>query len=360
MAERRIRVAAERPYDVVLGPGVKDHLTALVGDSARVAVIHPYPLSPVAQRLLPGRPGVQLVAVPDGEAAKTPEVLAGCWHGLAQSGLTRDDIVVGVGGGATTDLAGFVAATYLRGLAYIAVPTTVLAMADAAVGGKTGIDLVEGKNLVGAFYEPQAVLADFDLLAGLDRREVVSGAAEIVKCGFIADGRITETVATTPQALLDPAGGVFADCLARAIEVKAGVVTRDFREATSAGAQIGREALNYGHTLAHAIETLTDHRWRHGEAVSVGMVFAAEVARRLGLLSQVEVDLHRHLLAAVGLPVSYSGPAFDKVRSAMALDKKARGRTLRFVLLNGLTRPVVRAGIEERLLLDAYEALAVA
>jgi 3-dehydroquinate synthase len=360
MAERRIAVAGERPYDVVLGHGVSAQLAGLVGEDQRVAVIHPHPLSRRAQRLLPGRPGVQLIAVPDGEAAKTPEVLAGCWHGLAQSGLTRDDYVVGFGGGATTDLAGFAAATYLRGVAYIALPTTVLAMADAAVGGKTGVDLTEGKNLVGAFYEPKAVLADLDWLEGLDKREVIAGLAEIVKCGLIADGQITEQVAGQTQALLDPASEVFADCLGRAIEVKAGVVAKDFREATSTGALVGREALNYGHTLAHAIETLSDHRWRHGEAVSVGMVYAAEVARRLGLLSQVEVDLHRHLLAALGLPTAYSGATFDKVRAAMALDKKARGQVLRFVLLNGLTRPVIRAGIEERTLLAAYDALGTA
>jgi 3-dehydroquinate synthase len=224
------------------------------------------------------------IDLPDGEAAKTAQVAARCWSVLGAAGFTRSDAVIGLGGGSTTDLAGFVAATWLRGVRLVTVPTSLLAMVDAAVGGKTGINTPEGKNLVGAFYEPLGVLCDLDALRGLSLPELRSGMAEVVKCGFIADPEILTLVEDDPAVALDPDGPVIAELVRRAIQVKATVVSADLRESTSVGTNVGREALNYGHTLGHAIEQHEHYRWRHGEAISTGMVFVAELARRAGLI----------------------------------------------------------------------------
>jgi 3-dehydroquinate synthase len=358
MSEFRIPVAAERPYDVVIGHGTVAHLSDLLDSATRVAVIHPADLTDLAHAVLAEGPSLTHILVPAGEPAKTPAVLTECWRALAQAGLTREDTVVGLGGGATTDLAGFAAATWLRGVPYVAVPTTVLAMADASVGGKTGVNLPEGKNLVGAFYEPRAVLCDLDLLASLPQPEVASGLAEVAKAGFIADARIDDLISADPVEARDTSSDRFSQILARAVAVKAAVVSRDLREATSTGHEVGREALNYGHTLAHAIERQSGYTWRHGDAVSVGMVFAGHAAERLGLLSAHEVARQRRLLAAIGLPTSYNGADWADLRATMALDKKARGTTLRLVLLDGPRRPLILGDVPDDVLADAFAALA--
>ncbi len=226
------------PYEVHIERGAVDRLAGLVGDADRVAVIHA-PAVAATARAVTDRLGlpVTLIEVPDAERAKTPEVLASCWDALAAAGLTRNDLVVGLGGGTTTDLAGFVAATWLRGVAYVSVPTTVLAMVDAAVGGKTGINLAAGKNLVGSFYEPRAVLCDLALLDTLPARDVRAGLAEVVKCGFIADARILSLVQEDLADATDVTGARFAELVERAVAVKAAVVAVDFREATSTGRQ---------------------------------------------------------------------------------------------------------------------------
>jgi len=251
-----------------------------------------------------------------------------------------------------------VAASWLRGVRYISVPTTVLAMVDAAVGGKTGINLSAGKNLVGAFHEPWAVLCDLDLLTSLPAEEISSGLAEVVKAGFISDERITSIIAADPKAATDVTSDALAELVRLSIQMKADVVSVDLRERTGEGEDIGRESLNYGHTLGHAMEKHEHFRLRHGEAVSIGMVYAAEVAHRLGLLDDEAVALHREQLVAVGLPVTYSRAPWSDLRATMSLDKKARGATLRFVLLDGLRHPVIVEGPGEDVLADAYEALA--
>ncbi|MDR0283997.1 MAG: 3-dehydroquinate synthase [Propionibacteriaceae bacterium] len=352
----QIPVTGERAYDVVVGHGVITKLPTVLGRLAgpvTTAIIHPPVLAGVAARLAEFVPSPHLIEVLQGEAAKTPAQLDRCWRALAEAGLTRSDVVIGLGGGATTDLAGFVAATYLRGVAYVAVPTTVLGMADAAVGGKTGINLPAGKNLVGAFYDPVAVLADLDLLAGLPSPEVRSGLAEIVKCGFIADPVILDLAAS--PAVADTRSAPFADALARAVSVKARAVTTDFREQATGG--VGRAALNYGHTLGHAIEKAEGYEWAHGDAVAVGMVYAAEVARRLGLIGTDLVDQHRRVLGTLGLPVAYAGVPWADLRATMALDKKARGTSLRMVLLEGLGQVKVVADLDEARLAEAYAAI---
>jgi 3-dehydroquinate synthase len=386
---RRITIATDHPYEVLVGSGAQAELPALVGDAARVAIVHPPTLAPRAQALretlAAAGAEVLLVAVPDSEAAKTAAVLQDCWTALGAAGFTRSDVVVGLGGGATTDLAGFVAATWLRGVRFVNLPTTVLGMVDAAVGGKTGINTAHGKNLVGAFHEPAGVLCDLDVLVDLPVAELRSGMAEVLKCGFIADPAILTAFEADPAAAIDPASAVLADLIVRGIEVKADAVAGDLRETSgSSSSRIGREAVNYGHTLGHAIEKLENlgvrhgadsapmrhgadsapmrhgagsAPMRHGEAISTGMVFVAELAHRSGLIDAALLERHRSVLAAAGLPISYDGAPWEDVLATMRLDKKSRGTQLRFVVLEGLGAPAVLAGPDESLLHECYRAV---
>jgi 3-dehydroquinate synthase len=292
------------------------------------------------------------VEVPDAEDGKALAVAGFCWEVCGRVGLTRGDVVVSFGGGAVTDLAGFVAATWMRGVRVVHVPTTLLAMVDAAVGGKTGINTAAGKNLVGAFHEPSAVLADLAVLDTLPAAELVAGSAEVVKTGFIADPVILERIEADPAAALDPAGPVLPELVERSIRVKADVVAADLRESHL------REILNYGHTLGHAIERREDYRWRHGAAVSVGLVFAAELARAAGRLDDATADRHRTVLTSLGLPVTYAADALPELVESMRGDKKARAGTLRFVVLDGLAKPGRLEGPEPELLERAYAAVA--
>jgi 3-dehydroquinate synthase len=356
----RLTVSTASPYEVVVGHGVIEEARDLVGpDARRVAVIHPPTLVDRATHLRSVLADddleVHLIEVPDGEAAKTADVLTHCWDALGSAGFTRSDVVVGLGGGSTTDISGFVAASWLRGVRFVNLPTTVLGMVDAAVGGKTGINTASGKNLVGAFHEPAGVLCDLDALASLSSEELRSGMAEVAKCGFIADPTILELIEAAPDSVLDPASTLLAELIAKGIAVKAAVVENDLRE-TGAGDGIGREALNYGHTLGHALERVHGFGLRHGEAISVGMVFVAELAHRTGRIDDGLLARHRAILGLLGLPTT-NDTAFGDLLAAMRLDKKTRGNQLRFVVLDGLARPVIFAGPDEDLLRDAYEAL---
>jgi len=348
-----VHVAGPAPYDVHIGHGVRDRLGDLLGDARRVAVVH-------APGLTVDLDGVEVLdlELPDGEAAKSAAVVADAWERLGAAGFTRSDAVVTVGGGATTDVGGFIAATWLRGVRVVHVPTSLLAMVDAAVGGKTGIDTGAGKNLVGSFHEPAGVLCDLDLLETLPPAELVSGLGEVVKCGFIADPEILTLVEKDPAAVVDPASDALAELVERSVRVKADVVAGDLRETGGADGHPGREVLNYGHTLAHAIEKVTDYQVRHGEAVSLGMVYVAALARLDGRLDDGTAARHASVLGSVGLPTSWSGAPFDDLLAVMRVDKKARGSTLRFVVLDGLARPAVLSGPSEGLLRAAYEELA--
>ena len=353
-----IDVATEQPYQVLIGSGVARLLPQFLDGVQRVAVIHPPGLAPLLPTITGGLDQqVTAIRVPEGEAAKTPEVLHACWEALAGAGFTRSDAVLGLGGGATTDLAGFVAATWLRGVRYVALPTSLLAMVDAAVGGKTGINLTSGKNLVGAFHEPFTVLGDLDFLATLPAGELRSGLAEVLKCGFIADPAILDEFEADPPAALQPGHPNQAKLIRRAVAVKAAVVSADLRERTSAGSDIGREALNYGHTLGHAIERSEHFQWRHGEAVAVGMVYVAELARLLDLIDPDLVARHRRVLGLAGLPTSYPDGAWLELRETMSLDKKSRGSSLRFVVLEALGVPTILSEPAEGVLAEAFLSL---
>jgi 3-dehydroquinate synthase len=352
-----VTVAGERDYDVVVGHGVLARVASLLGDDAeRVAVLHAPTVDRWSTRVVDAlaESGREVVPIrlPDAESAKTTQVLDECWARLGDAGFTRSDAVVTVGGGATTDVGGFVAASWLRGVDVVHVPTTTLAMVDAAVGGKTGINTAAGKNLVGAFHAPRGVVVDLDVLADLPVDEHRAGLAEVVKAGFIADTRILELMQDAPAEILSPGSEVLADVVTRAIEVKARVVSADLRE--TAGAPLSREILNYGHTFGHAIEKVEQYRWRHGHAVSVGMAFVAEVAALEGRLNDDAVDLHRRVLTSLGLPVAYRGDRWQGLLDAMRIDKKARGRTLRLVLLEGIGAPVVVPAPGDEVLHEAY------
>jgi 3-dehydroquinate synthase len=359
----RIAVTAERPYQVLIGYDLLAEVPAQLGPGVqRVALLHPPTMIKTAERLVhvlttAGMEPIR-IDVPDAEAAKSVAVAERCWSILGNAGFTRSDAVVGLGGGATTDLAGFVAATWLRGVRVVMVPTTLLGMVDAAVGGKTAINTAEGKNLVGCFYEPVGVICDLAALTTLPKPDLVAGLAEVIKCGFIADPEILTMIESGPAAAVRADSPMLRELVERAVSVKARVVSADLREAASAGSAIGREVLNYGHTLGHAIERREHFGWRHGDAISVGMVFVAELARLAGRLDQPTAGRHREVLSSLGLPTSYAADAFDDLLHAMALDKKARGSTLRFVILNGLASAEILAAPGEELLRAAYAAVA--
>jgi 3-dehydroquinate synthase len=344
-----VTVPGERPYDVVIGPGAQAELALVLAGTPKAAVVHAAPLAALAgaavETLQTAGVAAEAVVVPDGEAAKTAEIAAQGWEQFGRLGLTRADAVVGVGGGAVTDLAGFLAATWTRGVRVVHLPTTVLGMVDAAVGGKTGINTGAGKNLVGAFHPPAGVLADTDVLAGLPEAEFRAGMAEVVKCGLIADRAILDLLAADPSGRRDT-----EELVERAVAVKADAVGQDLFDTGV------REYLNYGHTLGHAIERVEDFRWRHGEAVAVGLVFAAELGVQAGRLSRAEADRHRELLTAMGLPTAYRGD-WAALQAVMRVDKKARGATLRFVVLDGTGNPGILTDPEQAWLDAAWAAV---
>ncbi|GAA0631349.1 bifunctional shikimate kinase/3-dehydroquinate synthase [Bifidobacterium pullorum] len=329
-------------YDVRIGEGAMGHLPELLGRKAtRVALIHTQPVqrhSDHARALLrQGGYEVSDIVVPDAEAGKTVDVANGIWQRLGEEGFTRSDAIVGVGGGAATDLAGFIAATWMRGVRYVNCPTSLLAMVDASTGGKTGINTPQGKNLVGSFYTPAGVLADVRTLASLPNDIFIEGLGEVAKSGFIMDGEILRILESHAAALRgfdgatfleSPLKDVVGELIERTVRVKVHHVSSDLKE------QGLREFLNYGHTLGHAIEKIEHFRWRHGNAVAVGMVYAAELSNLLGYIDRDLVDYHRSLLGALGLPTSWGGGSWSDVLALMHRDKKARGNMLRFVVLD--------------------------
>ena len=325
-----IAVKAERSYSVILTENWNTELVKMCEGRTRVAVIVSEGFKPDLSGLMEMDSEIHVFDVPDGEAAKNIATLNKVWNWLGAAGFTRSDLIVGIGGGAVTDLAGFAAASWLRGLDWVAVPTSLAGMVDASVGGKTGINSEYGKNLIGAFHSPSSVLIDTNFLKTLSDRDFAAGMAEVIKCGFIADPKILALAADHSVASLRKNSDVMAELIHRAVSVKAAIVSSDFKES------FARESLNYGHTLGHAIEIHAKYQMRHGEAVSIGLVYAAELAAARGLISADELDLHRSLLSAYQLPITFDRQAWQKLLPLLALDKKARGTTIRFVALNGI------------------------
>jgi 3-dehydroquinate synthase len=357
-----VLVKADHTYPVVIDHGTINSVVDYLADSTRIAVIHPRSMTEVAGKL---RANISLasssdvstvgIEVPDAENAKTAQVLEFCWSALGEAGFTRNDLIVSVGGGATTDLAGFVAATWLRGIRVVHVPTTLLAMVDAAVGGKTGINTAAGKNLVGAIYSPTAVVCDLDFLATQSPPDYVSGLAEVIKCGFIRDERILELIESDLTGAKSPSWSHAPEIISRAIQVKADVVGNDLRE--TLGTASGREILNYGHTFGHAIERQEKFSWRHGDAVSVGMMFVAHLANLAGRLDESIVERHKNILTGVGLPTTYPPQKFAELHDNMRIDKKSRGDQLRFIILGNIGQPEILQGPDTALLIAAHAKL---
>lgn len=324
---------ADRSYDVVVGEGAVSELAGLLPGSARRVAVVTQARIPMTVPL-PDH-DVETYVIGDGEAAKSLTTIETLVRGFAHQGLTRRDVVVGVGGGMVTDVAGFAAASWHRGTPVVHVPTTLLGMVDAAIGGKTGVNLPEGKNLVGAFWQPSGVVCDLDALETLPERETRCGLGEMSKYHFL----------TGDDLLAMP----LDERIARCIEIKAEVVASDEREG-------GRRALlNYGHTLAHALEIATDHDLAHGEAVAIGLIFAAELACELGRIGDDRVDEHRRIVAGeYGLRITPPERLdVDELAALMARDKKALDG-LTFVLdgpdgvevVEGVPESAVRATLE--------------
>ncbi|HEX8804548.1 MAG TPA: 3-dehydroquinate synthase family protein, partial [Acidimicrobiales bacterium] len=292
-------------YPVVVGAGARRRLPDLIGDGPRrVAVVTQ---AGIGVEVDPGRPH-EVFEMGDGEGAKSLATVGELCRAWSRWGLTRADCVVAVGGGVVTDTAGFAAAVYHRGVAVVHVPTTLLGMVDAAIGGKTGVNLPEGKNLVGAFWQPRAVVCDTDTLAGLPERERLSGAGEMAKYHFLTGD--------------DLAGLPLSERIAACVRIKAAVVAADERE--DPANRRGRAILNYGHTLAHALETGGGYGLRHGEAVAVGLVYAAELAHHLGRIDDARRREHHRVVAGYGLARELPAGVDDRELVAlMARDKKA-------------------------------------
>ena len=350
-----VRVTVEVPghaYEATIGlellERAGDHLpelarseTAFVVADPTVAALY---LAPLTRGLEARALRVVHLGVPEGEAAKSLQTMAALQRQLATQEAHRDDLVIALGGGAVGDLAGFVAATYMRGVPFVQVPTTLTAQVDASIGGKTAVNLPEGKNLVGAFHQPVAVLADVSTLATLPDREFRSGLAEVAKYALTLDAELLRLMEHELSEVVARDPVVMEELVARCVRAKAGVVSTDERDTG------GRLILNYGHTLGHALERLDAFAGRtHGEAIAIGMVFAARLAEAMELAPTGLVARHLRLLASLGLEAEGRLPAADDVLASMRLDKKYAGG-LRFVLLEDVGRPRVVEGVPEDVL----------
>lgn len=348
-----IQVSAEHNYEVIVGCNWRSELSTRASERVRCAVVITQSMRDAVGNLEAGDCEFIYCVIPDGEEGKSPDVLLKLWNWMAAAGLTRSDLVVGIGGGAITDIAGFAAATYLRGIDWIAVPTSVAGCVDAAIGGKTGANLEYGKNLVGSFHSPQTVLIDPSWFVTLSDRDFAAGLAEVIKCGFIRDGEILKLLRDRDLASVRNDGPLVLDLIQRAVQVKADVVSSDFKES------FDREILNYGHTFGHAVEKHSQYALRHGECVAIGMAFMAHLQSDLGLITDEVRDLHLLLLSDLNLPVTYSAGEWPELRALMSMDKKSRGNTLRFVTISQIGKTDRIADVAQANLVRAYEKVCV-
>ncbi len=346
-----ISVLADRNYEVLIDIEWQKALEPYLVNRGQVAVI----VSEAMRDRIVGLPEIEaqihIFTVPDSEAGKSFATYQQVLDWLGAAGFTRNDLVVAMGGGAVTDLSGFVASSWLRGIDWVAVPTTLAAMVDAAVGGKTGINSEYGKNLIGSFYSPVSVLVDLSWLETLSDRDFAAGLAEVLKSGFIVDGQIVELLNGKTIAEVRANRALTLELISRTVTVKAKVVSGDFKE------NFDREILNYGHTLGHAIELHSKYKLRHGECVSIGLVFAANLANQMGILPAEVAESHKVILSNLGLPVSYERHYWPELRANMAIDKKTRSDTLRFVAISEIGKTLRIEAPSESDLLAAYERL---
>ncbi|MFQ5574414.1 MAG: 3-dehydroquinate synthase [Terriglobia bacterium] len=343
MSERTVRVPVGEGYLIHVGSGnlgtvgqklaAQDQRTVVVISNASIIKLYG---ETVESSLREAGLLYHILEVPEGESSKSLAVVGDVHERLAGLDVRRGSLIVALGGGVIGDLAGFVAATYMRGLPFVQVPTTLVAQTDSSVGGKVGVNLKAGKNLVGSFYQPRFVLIDVDTLASLPVREVRAGLAEVIKYGFIRDKGFLSYVDKNVGRMFEGDGGVLAKVIVRCCELKAEIVGMDEKDLGE------RRVLNYGHTLGHAFEALTGYtRYLHGEAVSIGMVGASLIARKLGIASPELVDRHIDILKKAGLPVEAPQVSVAQVIDVCRLDKKNWGGEMIFVLLKGVAQPEV-------------------
>jgi 3-dehydroquinate synthase len=337
-----ITVKSESQYPVKIGVNWRAEIDSILSIHNKILILAPKSI--ITRYKLKESSGVLLFQTPEGESQKSLQTVDKVWSKCAAEGVSRADAIIGIGGGATTDLAGFAASAWLRGVAWYAFPTTLAGMVDAAIGGKTGINSKAGKNLIGFFYSPTQVLIDLVFLDTLPSRDVSAGMAEVIKCGFIVDNKIINLAQDDEMD--------FEQLIYRSIKVKADVVSRDFKESKL------REILNYGHTLGHAIEKNSGYKLRHGEAVSIGMVFAAELSKELAGLSEDVVLLHRELLKSFDLPTNYPRSKFKQLLALLSNDKKVRNSKLRFIGIKKIGKPVWFDDVSPKILSKVYERIA--
>lgn len=349
-----------RSYRIIVAPGalgrVGDELARL-GVGTKVALFSDRGIlarhgPPVRQGLDKAGFEVTVVELPEGESAKTVEVAGQGWEALLAAGLDRGSTVVSLGGGAVGDLAGFVAATYMRGVNFVQLPTTLLAQVDASSGGKTAIDHPKAKNLIGVFHQPRLVLVDPSVLTTLSDREYRSGLAEVIKHGIVLDAAYFADLEASRGPLLAREMSTLTRVVAGSCRLKAHVVERDEQEAAL------RAVLNYGHTIGHALEAATGFaRWTHGEAVALGIAAEAHLAERLGLASALTTRRQVELLQAVGLPVRGSGAAPGSVLEALGRDKKSRNGRVPFVLAPEIGRFTIVHDVPREAVLETLQEL---
>ena len=344
-------------YRVVVGRGVVDTAGAEMkraGLSGRAFLISDERLFPETSRLAQealesGGFETHLLAIPSGERMKNLDSALRIYEWLGGRKAERGDAIAAMGGGVTGDLVGFAAATWLRGAPFVQFPTTLAAMVDASIGGKVAVNLPFGKNLVGAFHQPRLVLADVDYLDTLPARELAAGWAEAIKHGLILDESLLETLEERSAEMMALEGNAAVKAIRRSVAIKAEVVARDEFETGSE-----RVLLNYGHTVGHALEAVSGYgRYLHGEAVSVGMMAAAGIALRLGMIGAELVERQRRILISYGLPVKAPGQSVDDIIEATKSDKKSKGGTVRWVLLESAGRAVTRSDVPEEAVREA-------
>jgi 3-dehydroquinate synthase len=345
-----ITVNSEHQYDVVIGKPWLDELISTVSSYSRIAIFY----SKAQEDLIPKisiDSEVHYFPLPDGELAKSNQTIAQMWDWMGAAGFTRSDVVVAIGGGTITDVSGFLSASWMRGIDWIAVPTTLAGMVDASVGGKTGINSEYGKNLIGAFHSPKKVIIDSTWLKTLPKRDIAAGLAEVIKTGFIQDATILELMKNFEIDKDHENFQLLDQLIEKSVSVKARIVSTDFKESFE------REVLNYGHTLGHAIERHSKYSLRHGEAVSIGLVYAAHLSALKCGLPEDDVSLHVELLSKIGLPTTYEHGAFTQLHVLMGIDKKSRGNTLRFVGLSSIGKTQRIEGLHIDELSAAYEKI---
>ncbi len=349
----------DRGYKIYVGAGLSDRLGEIVAaskpeatgcvlvTSRPIETLYGEAVAAGLERLSPST-----ILVPDGEEAKHWDNAGTLLGGFLDAGLDRNGVVVALGGGAVGDLAGFAASIFMRGVAVVQVPTTLLAMVDSSIGGKTAVNHAKGKNMIGSFHQPIAVVADPLLLRSLPIREVRSGLAEVVKHGVIADAALFRYVEENTGRLLGLDPGSMSYVVGRNASIKAGYVEKDELDAKGV-----RAVLNYGHTLGHAAERLASPRLRHGEAVSIGMVYAAHLSVSMGLMEPGDAEAQRRVLEAIGLPTKLPPLNADELIGYMRRDKKSEGGAVKMVLPRSIGTPPIIRTVEEPVLVEALEAV---